>query len=110
VSPRAKLCRVDGPPHPLHGVVVCPPRRPATLVELPLLICENWSPLVVNEALCGSDGEEVEMPNPSRTTSIVGSYRSLRFHPSGINSEVLNHLPCSLGLQQVSGESHPLHR
>jgi hypothetical protein len=44
---------------------------------LPLLIYENWSPLVVNEALRGSYGEEVEMPNPSRTTSIVGSYRSL---------------------------------
>jgi hypothetical protein len=62
---------------------------------------------VVNEALHGSYGEEVETPNPLRTTSIVGSYQSLRFHPSGMNIEVLDHLPCSLGLLQVSGESCP---
>jgi hypothetical protein len=79
--------------------VVHPPHRPTTPVGLPLLIYENWPPLVVNEALCNTDGEEVEMPNSSCTTLIVGSYRLLRFRPSGIKSEVLNHLPCSLGLQ-----------
>jgi hypothetical protein len=75
--PCTKLHRVDGRPRRLVGVVLHPPRRPAAPVGLPLLIYENWSPLVVNEALRGSYGEEVEMPNPSRTTSIVGSYRSL---------------------------------
>jgi hypothetical protein len=32
------------------GVVVHPPCHPAAPVVMPLLICENWSPLVVNEA------------------------------------------------------------
>jgi hypothetical protein len=105
--PCAKSHRVDGLPRPLLEVVVRPPRHSAAPVGWPLWICENWSPLVVNEASRSSDGEEVETPNPSHTTSIVGSYRSLRFRPSRINIEVLNHLPCSLGLQLVSCECCP---
>jgi hypothetical protein len=73
VSPCAKSNRVDGPHHPLLEVVVHPPRRLAAPVRLALLICENSSPLVVNEASRDSDGEEVDMPNSSPTTSIVGS-------------------------------------
>jgi hypothetical protein len=105
--PCAKSHRVDGLPRPLLEVVVRPPRHSAAPVGWPLWICENWSPLVVNEASRSSDGKEVETPNPSRTTSIMGSYRSLWFRPSRINIEVLNHLPCSLGLQLVSCECCP---
>jgi hypothetical protein len=105
--PRVKSRRVDGPPHPLLRVVVHPPRCPAAPAGLLLLISENWPPLVVNEASRGTDGEEGEKTNPSHTTSIMGSYHSLWFCPSGINNEVLNHLSCSLGRQQVSGENYP---
>jgi hypothetical protein len=62
---------------------------------------------MVNEALHNPGGEEVKMPRPSRTISTVGLERPLWFCLSSINSEVLNRSSCSLGLQQVLGESCP---
>jgi hypothetical protein len=67
----------------------------------------DWSPLVVNEASHGPGGEEVKMPSPPRNFSIVGLERPLWFCLSSINSEVLNHSSCYLGLQQDLGESRP---
>jgi hypothetical protein len=67
----------------------------------------DWSPLAVNEASHDPSGEEVGMPSLSCTISIVGPKRPLWFCLRGINSEVLNCSPCSLGLQQVLSKSHP---
>jgi hypothetical protein len=67
----------------------------------------DWSPLVVNEASHGLGGEEVKTPTPPCTISIVGPEHPLWFCLRGINSKVLNHLSCSLDLQQVLGESRP---
>jgi hypothetical protein len=47
------------------------------------------------------------MPSPPCTISIVGPKWLLWFCLSSINNEVLNHLSCSLGLQQVSIEGRP---
>jgi hypothetical protein len=38
---------------------------------------------------------------------VEAELEELQLCPSGMNREVWNHLPCSLGLQQVSGESCP---
>jgi hypothetical protein len=72
-------------------------------------IVDVWdrSPLVVNVVSHGPCGEEVERPSPPCTLSTVGPERLLRFCLGSINSEVLNHPSCSLGLQQVSIESCP---
>jgi hypothetical protein len=67
----------------------------------------DWSPLAVNEASHGLGGEEVKTPSPPRTILIVVPERLLWFCLSSINSKVLNHSSCSLGLQQVSIKSHP---
>jgi hypothetical protein len=67
----------------------------------------DWSPLAMDKVSHGLGGKEVEMPSPSRTISIVGPERPLWFCLSSINSEVLNRSSCSLGLRQVSIESHP---
>jgi hypothetical protein len=67
----------------------------------------DWSPLAVNEASQSPCGEEFRTPSLLHTISIMGPEWLLWFCLGGINSEVLNHSCCSLGLQHVLGESHP---
>jgi hypothetical protein len=67
----------------------------------------DWSPLAVNEALHGPGGKEVKMPSPPHTITIMCPKRPFWFCLSGINSEMFNRSSCSLGLQQVLGESRP---
>jgi hypothetical protein len=72
-------------------------------------IVDVWdrSPLAVNEASLGLGAEEIKMPSPPHTISIVGPEWPLWLCLSSINSEALNYSTCSLGLQHVSIESHP---
>jgi hypothetical protein len=56
-----------------------------------------WPPLTVN-GVHGSNGEEDEMPSPPCTILNVDSRWLLQFLLHGISGEVLNYLPCSLGL------------
>jgi hypothetical protein len=90
---------------PLLGVAACLSRRPVASVVVVDL--SDWSPLVVNEASHGSGGEEVKTPCLPRTISIMGPEQPLWFCLSSINNEVFNRSSCSLGLQQVLGESRP---
>jgi hypothetical protein len=55
-------------------------------------------PLMVNGKLHSSAGEEVEAPSPPCKILNVGYERSIQFYLYGINNEVPNHSPCSLGL------------
>jgi hypothetical protein len=54
--------------------------------------------LVVNGTSHSSGGEEVEAHAPPCSIPNVGSERSVQFYLYGINSEVPNRSPCSLGL------------
>jgi hypothetical protein len=94
-------------PRPLLGVVTRLSRHPIIPVGLPLLMCGTSPHLRSTRRHNSLGGEGVKMPTLPHTISIVGPEQLLWFCLSSIKSEVLNRSSCSLGHQQVLGESRP---